>query len=78
VTEPAPRARPLTRAEAYLDPYRPLPPASAPATGSTEERETELAKEAEPQIPGTLFLTTILLMIIAGIWIVMFVILLAR
>jgi hypothetical protein len=78
VTEPASPAPPLTRAEAYLDPYRPLPPAPTPGTGSSDSAETEMAKEQEPPIPGTLFLTTILLMIIAGIWVVMFVILLGR
>lgn len=77
MTEPASPA-PMTRAEAYMDPYRPLPPAPTPGTGSSDPSETELAKEVEPPIPGTLFLTTILLMIIAGIWIVMFIILLAR
>jgi hypothetical protein len=78
VTDPSIPARPLSRAEAYLDPYRPLPPAPTPGTGSADPRETEIAKEAEPAIPGTLFLTTVLLMIIAGVWIVMFVFLLAR
>jgi hypothetical protein len=76
VTEPPAPARPLSRAEAYLDPYRPLPP--APTPGTADPRDTEIAKEAEPPIPGTLFLTTILLMIIAGVWIVMFIILLGR
>jgi hypothetical protein len=70
--------RPLSRAEAYLDPYRPLPPAPAPGTGSSDPADTEVAKQEEPRIPGTLFLMTVLLMIIAGVWIVMFVILLAR
>jgi hypothetical protein len=78
VKEPTAPARPLSRAEAYMDPYRPLPPAPTPGTGTADPREAELSKEAEPAIPGTLFLTTILLMIIAGIWIVMFIILLGR
>jgi hypothetical protein len=67
-----------SRAEAYLDAYRPLPPAPAPATGSTDPRHTEVAKEEEPLIPGTLFLTIILLMIIGAIWIVMYIFLLDR
>jgi hypothetical protein len=78
VTEVPIPARQPSREEAYLDPYRPLPPAPAPATGSADPEDTEIAKQAEPQIPGTLFLTTILLMIIAGVWIVMFVILIGR
>jgi hypothetical protein len=78
VTVPSNSARPVSRADAYLDPYIPLPPAPTPGTGSVDPAETELAKEAEPAIPGTLFLTTILLMIIAAIWIVMFIILLGR
>jgi hypothetical protein len=68
----------LRREEAYLDPYSPLPPAPTPGTGADDPRETELSKAAEPTIPGTLFLTTVLLMIIAGVWIVMFMILLGR
>jgi hypothetical protein len=71
-------AGPRSRAEAYLDAYRPLPPAPTPGTGSADPADTEVAKEEEPPIPGTLFLTIILLMIIAGIWIVMFLFLLAR
>jgi hypothetical protein len=78
VTDIPPAAGPRSRAEAYLDAYRPLPPAPTPGTGSADPADTEMAKEAEPPIPGTLFLTTILLMIIAGIWIVMFIILLGR
>jgi hypothetical protein len=69
---------PRTRTEAYLDAYRPLPPAPAPATGSSDPHDTELAKQEEPPIPGTLFLTVVLLMIIAAIWIVMYILLLAR
>jgi hypothetical protein len=67
-----------SRMEAYLDPYRPLPPAPAPGTGSADPRATELAKQEEPPIPGTLFLTIVLLMIIGGVWIVAFVFLLGR
>lgn len=67
-----------SRAEAYLDAYRPLPPAPAPATGSVDPRHTEIAKAEEPPIPGTLFLTIVLLMIIGAIWIVMYIFMLDR
>jgi hypothetical protein len=71
-------SEPRSREEAYLDAYRPLPPAPAPATGSADPRHTEIAREEELPIPGTLFLTVVLLMIIGAIWIVMYIMLLNR
>jgi hypothetical protein len=53
-------------------------PATAPATGTTDRAKTELAPEEEPRTTGTLFLTTIILMIIGAIWIVMYSLLLSR
>jgi hypothetical protein len=69
--------RPVPSA-AYLDPYRPLPPTPAPATGSADRRDTELVPEEEPITTGTLFLTIVLLMIIGGIWVVAYGFLLNR
>jgi hypothetical protein len=44
----------------------------APATGSTRPSETELVPAEEPIVTGTLFLSMVMLMLIAGAWIVMF------
>lgn len=51
---------------------------TAPATGTTDPQETELAPEEEPIVTGTLFLNLIILMIIFGFWIVMYITLLNR
>jgi hypothetical protein len=64
--------------EPYDDPYRSLPPAPVPATGSADPRATELDAEEEPVTTGTLFLTLILLMLIFGFWAMMYGILLHR
>jgi len=49
------------------------PPADpAPATGSRSPRDTEIAPEEEPVVTGALFLSMVLLMLIAGAWVVMF------
>jgi hypothetical protein len=66
------------RAEAYMDPYRPLPPAPTPATGSPDPAETELAPGEEPIATGTLFLSMVILMIIGAIWVVTYGFLLNR
>jgi hypothetical protein len=58
------------------DPTRPLP--GAPATGTGRPEHSELAPEEEPSTPGTLFLSVILLMIIAGFWIIIYLRLLDR
>jgi hypothetical protein len=44
----------------------------APATGSSSPADTELAPDEEPTTTGTLFLTMVLLMIIGGIWIIVY------
>ncbi|HEX5831321.1 MAG TPA: hypothetical protein VFY16_10100, partial [Gemmatimonadaceae bacterium] len=46
--------------------------ASAPATGTADVRETELMPEEEPVTTGTLFLMVILLMIVAGFWVILY------
>lgn len=49
------------------------PPADrAPGTGSRSPRDTEVAPEEEPVLTGALFLSMVLLMLIAGAWVVMF------
>ena len=58
------------------DPRPPRP--AAPATGASRPELTELAPEEEPSTPGTLFLSVILLMIIAGFWIIIYLRLLDR
>jgi hypothetical protein len=44
----------------------------APATGSASPRETEMAKDEEPVVVGALFLSMVMLILIAGAWAVMF------
>jgi hypothetical protein len=51
---------------------------TAPATGSTDPRETELTPEEEPVTTGTLFLTFLLLVIIGGVWVIVYRLLLTR
>jgi len=77
-TEPSHSELLRLREEAYLDPYRPLPPAPVPATGSDDPDTIDMGQEEEPNIIGTIFLSTIFLMIIAAIWIVMYILLLER
>jgi hypothetical protein len=61
------------------DPYQPTPAearrvdaSTAPATGTDDPAKTELSPDEEPTTTGTLFLTMILLMIIAGIWVIVY------
>jgi hypothetical protein len=57
----------------------PVDPADrAPATGSRSPRDTEIAPEEEPVVTGALFLSMVMLMLIAGAWVVMFLELLDR
>ena len=56
----------------------PEPLATAPATGSLDPYFTELEEGEEPVVVGTLFLSIILLMIIAGIWVVVYMLLIGR
>jgi len=62
-----------SREEAYLDAYVPLPPVPA-----ADLAPASMAALEEPRIPGTIFLSVFLLMIIAAIWIVMYILLLNR
>jgi hypothetical protein len=50
----------------------------APATGTDDPRETELSPGEEPVVTGTLFLTFLLLVVIGGVWVVMYRLLLDR
>lgn len=43
-----------------------------PATGSNDPGKTELSREEEPIATGTLFLSMIILLIIAGTWVIMY------
>lgn len=43
-----------------------------PATGSASPNATELTKEQEPTVTGTLFLMAVFLMMIAGFWTMMY------
>jgi hypothetical protein len=49
-----------------------------PATGSSDPADTDLLPEEEPTTTGTLFLVMIILMIIAAVWVIMYVRLLDR
>jgi hypothetical protein len=44
----------------------------APATGSADPRATEIAPGEEPVVTGALFLSLVMLILIAGAWVVMF------
>ena len=46
--------------------------APIPGTGSAEPHRTELAPEEEPVTTGTFFLTLVILMIIAAVWLIMY------
>ena len=49
-----------------------------PATGSADPDDTELLPGEEPKTTGTLFLVMIILMIIAAIWVILYIRLLDR
>lgn len=51
---------------------------SAPATGSTDPKDTELRPEEEPIVTGTLFLSLLFLMMVFGFWLMMYLIMLNR
>ena len=51
---------------------------TAPATGSADPAQTEIAPGEEPVATGTLFLMVILLMLIGGIWGIVYQMLLTR
>jgi hypothetical protein len=50
----------------------------APATGTNDPHATELSPAEEPVVTGTLFLTFLLLVVIGGVWVVMYRLLLNR
>jgi hypothetical protein len=50
----------------------------APPAGSDRAEGTEITPEDEPRATGTLFLVMIILMIIAAVWIIMYIRLLDR
>ncbi|MGE5925854.1 MAG: hypothetical protein ACM357_00755 [Gemmatimonadota bacterium] len=52
--------------------------ATAPSTGTADPSESELQPDEEPRTTGTLFLTTLILMLIGAVWIVMYSLLLRR
>jgi hypothetical protein len=54
------------------------PANQAPATGSSAPRDTEIAPEEEPVVTGALFLSMVMLMLIAGAWVLMFLTLIHR
>lgn len=51
---------------------------TSPATGTPDPTQTEIAPGEEPVATGTLFLMIVLLMIVAGIWSMLYVTLLHR
>jgi len=54
------------------DPYRPLPPAEAAPPAAL------IAPDEQPNSTGTLFLMMIFLMMIGGLWVIVYLILLHR
>lgn len=56
----------------------PLATSRAPATGTFDYWKTELGPEEEPVTTGTVFLVMILLMIIAAVWVIIYVRLLSH
>jgi len=61
-----------------MDPDSRPPRDTAPATGSSRPEHTDLAPGEEPSTPGALFLSVILLMIVAGFWVIIYLRLLHR
>ena len=51
---------------------------NSPATGTTDPQETELDPATEPVVTGSLFLTLLILVIIGGVWVIMYTLLLHR
>lgn len=67
--------RPARAGEAAAGATGPSPTGS---TGSTSPGDTELAPGEEPVVTGALFLSMVLLMLIAGAWVVMFITMIGR
>jgi hypothetical protein len=51
---------------------------TSPATGTADPSQTEIAPGEEPVATGTLFLMIVFLMIVAGIWSMLYITLLSR
>ena len=50
----------------------------SPATGTTDPQSTDLDPSTEPVVTGSLFLTLLILVIIGGVWVIMYTLLLHR
>lgn len=61
-----------------MDGNETAPPERAPATGTDDYWQTELAPGEEPVVTGTLFLVVVLLVIIVAVWVIMYLRLLDR
>jgi hypothetical protein len=71
--QPAPpTVRDAAPPSAIPDPYRPLPPAG------TAGASAPVSPEEEPNSTGTLFLMMIFLMMIGGLWVIVYLTLLHR
>lgn len=57
---------------------RETPPPTAADSGSGDPLSLELGPEEEPVTTGTLFLTMIVLMVIAAIWVIVYGLLIGR
>lgn len=56
-----------------MSPEDPLDRETAEATGSDEYWKTELFPGEEPVVTGTLFLVIVMMMIIAAVWVIVYV-----
>lgn len=56
----------------------PIPHRTAPATGSDDYWDVEMAPGEEPAVTATLFFVMLILMVITAIWVVMYIRLLDR
>jgi hypothetical protein len=54
------------------------PTTSSPATGTNDPGATDFTPADEPVVTGTLFLTFLLLVVIGGVWVVVYRLLLNR
>jgi hypothetical protein len=54
------------------------PASPPPATGTNDASATDLTPADEPVVTGTLFLTFVLLVVIGGVWVVVYRLLLNR
>lgn len=61
-----------------IDPGQPVSKSTAGAPGSDDYWAVELKPEEEPVVTGTLFLVTIILIVIGAVWVIMYLRLLDR